>query len=355
MDILDGLRAIDEAVLFLGLNCGDRLGHALALGIDVDEWYASKENQLSVSVQDYLDNIVWLYYALIRYKVEDKDNLKSYLESQFSYCFNKIYGGAMNQASMNLILQKVRDEVGMESELYNLYQVEQRMLQIDIHTYYNAWKLRGDEPELYKKGYFDRREQVDSGLRKHEVNFEWPEDFTLRYVPEIAYLYYLYHFSEVVKREGKKEKVITVDLRIRNAVRIVQKRMQKEIARRGIGIETNPSSNYMIGTFKRYDKHPIISFYNKGLVTDEIKLKECPQIWCSINTDDQGVFSASLENEYALMARALELANDESGRHMYNKSMIYDWIDNIRINGNRQSFGSFRDEYETLREQTMRQ
>ena len=37
LDILDGLRAIDEAILFLNLRCGDRLGHALALGVDIDE------------------------------------------------------------------------------------------------------------------------------------------------------------------------------------------------------------------------------------------------------------------------------------------------------------------------------
>lgn len=341
LDILDGLRAIDEAVLFLGLDCGDRLGHALALGIDVDEWYVSKKNQLSIPAHDYLDNIVWLYHSLIRYEIQDIDNLKGYLEIQFSYYFNRIYGKAMNQESMNWILSKVRQEYGISSQLYSQYHVGQRMLQINIYTYYNAWKLRGDEPELYKKGYFDKKEQMTSHLHKAEVNEKWPEDFTLRYMPEIAYLYHLYHYSDIVKREGKREVTVEVDARICRAVRMVQKKMQQEISRRGIGIETNPSSNYMIGTFKRYEKHPIITFYNKGLVTDETKLKECPQIWCSINTDDQGVFSASLENEYALMARALELARDETGQYLYNKTMIYDWIDNIRINGNRQSFKNF--------------
>lgn len=34
MDVVDGLRAIDEAVLFLNLSAGDRMGHALALEKD---------------------------------------------------------------------------------------------------------------------------------------------------------------------------------------------------------------------------------------------------------------------------------------------------------------------------------
>ena len=35
LDVADGLRAIDEVINFLNLSYGDRLGHALALGIDV--------------------------------------------------------------------------------------------------------------------------------------------------------------------------------------------------------------------------------------------------------------------------------------------------------------------------------
>lgn len=33
LDIVDGLRAIDEAMLFLQMEKGERLGHAMALGV----------------------------------------------------------------------------------------------------------------------------------------------------------------------------------------------------------------------------------------------------------------------------------------------------------------------------------
>ena len=35
-DIVDGLRAIDEVMLFCGIYSGCRLGHALALGINTE-------------------------------------------------------------------------------------------------------------------------------------------------------------------------------------------------------------------------------------------------------------------------------------------------------------------------------
>lgn len=347
LDILDGLRAIEEAILFLGMDCGDRLGHALALGIDVNEWYSSKRYRLSISMQDYLDNIVWMYYAIIRYHIEDVDNVKSYLESEFSNYFRKIYGGSINRVSLEKIAKSVKEKYENENtagSVYDKYKVEHVSFVFDIHAYYKAWQLRGDMPELYQKGHYDGSWQDDFRMNAHMANKFWPEDFSIRYVPEVAYLYYLYHYSPEVKKEGRKEFEFQVSPSMLKCIKAIQKELQKEIARRGIGIETNPSSNYMIGTFKKYAKHPIINFYNQGLVADERQLKECPQIWCSINTDDQGVFSSSLENEFALMAIALERERDENGNALYSKNMIYQWIDNIRINGQRQSFGLFRND-----------
>ena len=94
----------------------------------------------------------------------------------------------------------------------------------------------------------------------------------------------------------------------------------------------------MIGTFKKYDEHPITVFYNNKLALDQEELLASPQIWVSINTDDIGVFSVSLENEYALLASALEKKRGDNGNLMYKKTMIYEWLDHIREMGIRQSF-----------------
>jgi adenosine deaminase len=74
------------------------------------------------------------------------------------------------------------------------------------------------------------------------------------------------------------------------------------------------------------------------LETDINKLNECAQLCVSINTDDKGVFSTSLENEYSLIARSLEEMKKEDGTLMYNREQIYNWINKIRKMGNLQSF-----------------
>ncbi len=338
LDILDGLRAIAEAILFLKMDCGDRLGHALALGIEVDEWYALKNYHVSIPAQDYLDNIAWLYHAIVQYHIQGMDNLKSYLQKEFTFHFSKIYGDFAVQNKIAPILAHVKERYAGQ-EAYKGYFAEESFLSYNIFTYYSAWMLRGDEPEMYKKGFFCKREGYEDYQNTHAVNSLFPEDYSIRYIPEVAYLNYLYQYAAEVKKRGEREVDYKVMPLFVKGVAQVQKELQKEIAQRGIAIETNPTSNYMIGTFKKYAKHPIVQFYNRGLVAEDCRLRECPQISASINTDDQGVFSASLENEYALMASALERKTDENGECLYNKMMIYEWLNNIRMNGNRQAFG----------------
>ncbi len=315
LDLADGLRAIEEAILFLNLESGDRLGHALALGINVREWYQSKGFQIALPVQDYLDNLVWVFHKLVQYDIRGFENLKEWIQGEYTILFDRLYKENMGH-----------------------FVKSGRQLDLSMFNYYNAWQLRGDDPNLYEGGDFQENFYIGR-QEEFRVNFHYLKDLQKRRIPEAAHLYYMYHFNERIREMGKKTMEVSISVNYMDAVAAIQKIMQREIAERGIAIETNPSSNYLIGTFRQYEKHPIIQFYNKGLVHDPKQLKECPQLSVSINTDDQGVFSTSLENEYALMARALESVLDEEGEPVYHKDDIYEWLNRIRVMGNEQSFG----------------
>lgn len=344
LDLADGLRAIDEAVNFLNMDCGDRLGHALALGVDVEEWYQSKNNRILISKQDYLDNIAWLYNRLVAFRVPDVDSLKDYLRKKYELYFDQVYARYMDYGLIDLILNQAREQYSRTNIAHAFHNDRYRF---DIFQYYNAWKLRGDDPELYVHGYF-RWDDEDVSETSCRVNFKFPSDFGIRYRPEIFLIHYYYLYDANVRREGDQRIEVKIDSAYIRGVKLLQKEMQKSIGRRGIAIETNPSSNYLIGTFKDYAKHPIVNFYNRELTCDPEKLAACPQLSVSINTDDQGIFSTSLENEYALMASALEKIADENGNYMYNRSMVYAWINAVRKMGNAQSFLTDKKEYKKL-------
>lgn len=308
LDVIDGLRAVDEAIRFLNLQCGDRIGHGTVLGIDVRKWYEFKFYTIVLTQQDYLDNIAWMYHKLTEFKIRGSEGLQHYLSEQFDIYFSKIYIPNMPEGKTGC----------------------------SIHSYYEAWKLRGDEPSLYSREGFNKHEQYIN--RNYLINYQYPQSFESRYRTEVSLLYYLYHYSYGVKDEGMKAiEVYVPPFYIEGACRL-QKAMQHYVASCGIGVETNPSSNLLISTMTSYDEHPIVQLYNKDLTYDDEKLQACPQVNVSINTDDKGVFRTSLENEYALMACALEKVRDEHGDAVYNRQMIYQWLDNIRKMGNLQSF-----------------
>lgn len=331
----DGLRAIDEAIRFLGLDCGDRLGHALALCLDPYEWYQVKNMQISLPVQDYIDNVAWLYHAIQRYHIPQQDQAVHFLEKEFGYYFNRVYISNMEEKELDYIMNAAE---GFYKNDYEAKQYHRHRCDFSIDLYCRAWMLRGDDPALYREGYFKPIQIPVDSWERHRLNEVCPQDAGIRYIPECSLLYYFYHYSEAVKYAGTEIVNITVNQDYIAAVKAAQHRMQFDIARHGLAVESNPTSNAKISTFREYSKHPIIALYNRGLVHSTEELRRCAQVNVSINTDDSGVFFTSLESEYAVMARALEEVVDANGEPQFCKWEIYEWLDQIRRMGNEQGF-----------------
>ena len=148
----------------------------------------------------------------------------------------------------------------------------------------------------------------------------------------------MYQYDDDVRDRGKRRIKIDISREYIGAIKAVQREMRLRIARKGIAIETNPTSNVLIGTFREYRKHPMLAFFNQGLPVTTEEERDCPQIQISINTDDGGVFYTDLSTEYALIARALEQIEDEQGQPRFRKNDIYTWLDHIRVMGNEQTF-----------------
>ncbi|MDE6654941.1 MAG: hypothetical protein K2K37_11215, partial [Muribaculaceae bacterium] len=114
----------------------------------------------------------------------------------------------------------------------------------------------------------------------------------------------------------------------------VQDAMLSRLESKGVVIETNPSSNLKIGRFDRYDLHPITIFNS---VTPSAAGHS---LVVSVNTDDKGVFSTSLENEYSLIAIGLMKKKDAIGHRMYSEGQIEEYLRRIARYGNISRFES---------------
>lgn len=305
LDIVDGIRAIDEAVRFLDMNNRDRLGHALALGVDPEAYYLLKRRNLIMPKQDVLDNYVWLLFRSLELGVMIDSQLRCHMEYEAEKLFHYIYPPSSgNDASLK--------------------------------DYFESWKLRGDHPQLYRSGEYIKKEDIFTDDYKEAGTLKDEKLKLLRGQKQIAYLYYRYHFGAQERRCGQEMQIVEITDEYIALAKEMQKSIQRLLMEKSIAIECNPSSNVLIGTFKRYDTHPMLQFnsyaLNKHGKYDPVQLN------ISINTDDQGVFDTLLENEYALMACALEKKKDGSGELIYSGDDVYDYLEHVRQMGMEQVF-----------------
>lgn len=308
LDIVDGLRAIDEAVCFLELERGDRIGHALALGIGAQAHYSLKKMRSVLPAQDLLDNLVWLLFRGMEWGIPMPQLFRSQLEQRAEDLFRRLYGQNCPNASLN--------------------------------DYFYSWTLRGDDPSPYFRPQ-TWQPTAPSDLKPPSPRSQYPQyckgsrrvtgidPEVLRKQNNVLRLLYYYQFGRQERMAGQVPESFEITSDYIEVVTKFQEHMMRQLMLKDICIECNPSSNYLIGTFRQYHLHPIFRFNSFGLSIPE-HTNDSIQLRVSINTDDQGIFDTSLENEYALLYSCLCERPDTSFSH----DAVYGYLDHIRLLGN---------------------
>lgn len=289
-DIVDGLRAIEESVLFLNLGNGDRIGHGVAMGIDAFKYYSERHYTLVLPKQCLLDNVAWILTKMDYYSIIDEWGLRGRLDSVFDRIVRELYNRT-----------------------------------VSYRQYYDSWLLRGDKPDLNFNGLKD-------DLHSYDYN-DYTMDIRNAHNNKIAQeLFISYHYDSNVWIKGKQVeeyKILPSDVKI---IAELQKYIRKMIATKEIAVETNPTSNLKITDVRRYADHPILKMNSRELIPGS------EELYVSINTDDQGVMATSLEKEFSIMALALEKEVDADGNPVYNRKDILNWLDEVRKMGYERSF-----------------
>lgn len=313
IDIPNGLRAIFEAILFLDIQPGDRLGHAIALGINPREYYELKKMDIYKSKQDILDDYVWMFFAL-----------------------NKL-GNSKHETFKNSIKYKIQQLI---REIYD-YDGNNNYT---LSDYYDAIKLRGDNPELYLN-YFTSNSKDDlnefynnnynyGGFSSYALNGHDKAKIARKNMKAID-LYYKYHYNLKARMEGDRIEHIKVDEDYIQAVEALQEYVKKEyILENRLVIEVNLTSNYVIGSYRGY-KYSTLSSFNKYILDSSKKdnLQVC------INTDDSGVFASNLYTEYSILLQVLtHPENSLDDTQKYDTEAVYDYINYLRKTSNVYSF-----------------
>lgn len=299
LSVIDGLRAIDEVLHFLRFRRGDRLGHALVLGVDPEQYLQMRHNTLLLPKMLVLDDIAW--------------------SLNHTAC-----GGAFATAENHLgdiFYRLLREIYGITTS-------------VTLRDYYESWLLRGDNPSRYE--HLNTRGIDCSNKVSRWSRFDLNDDsdaMAARENPIARKLYYDYHFNPAVRHQGAKIMELRCPKGTEHMIAELQQQILKQLESMNIGIETNPTSNVRIGGFNRYFDLPVMKFLSSGDTSFRLS--------ASVNTDDRGVFATSIEREYALLACALakgDNGSQTSGTTCMNMAEICDWLDRIRRNSLTQRF-----------------
>lgn len=321
-DIADGLRSIFEAVNFLSLDSGDRLGHVIALGIDANEFYKDRHNYIALPAQWMLDNLVWLYY------------------------YGKENNVRVDPQTENFLITTSR------SLLVEIGYAELLVGKIDMYDYYHSMMLRADNPEAYHTGKFSDDEYVSMDGDSWS-SFSLSQDQRIkdirRHNPNAIDLYHAYHYNMELKKRGQYMRSFHLPEGYAAMITDLQNKMMMGISKRRLGIECCPSSNLRIGQLHSFDRHPIFRFMPVREYDSRYPLS------VTVNTDDLGIFATSLPNEYSLLALALLKKRTPDGSHTYSSQEVYDWIERVAANGHKFTFHARRsdlrkDDYDSINE-----
>lgn len=297
MDVVDGLRAVDEAIQFLPLQEGDRIGHGLVLGVDVKEYYRIRNYTVAKSLQMHIDDAAWLWDKMTQMGIRNAS--KDVLERHFGKCFRRVYPHYGGTPSIDL--------------------------------YRSSMLLRGDNPQCYDAvgKVTNKYDRVTGWGNKALVRSKVCDE--ARKQREACKLYYMYHFDKNAKINGRTFETWEMDEEMIRTIEKVQENLLRQVEIAGIAIECNPTSNFKIGEIERYDQHPITKFRTIGWKKSKY------QVSASINTDDKGVFVTSIEREYALIAHALIRKYRYEGGELTNDD-VFGWLDDIRLQSLYQRF-----------------
>lgn len=279
--LASGVRAVEEAVRYLDLGPGDRVGHAIALGVEPSFWIERVGDRVLIPREHVLDDAVYALFALQERGVVTGDEAR--LLSRIETLSRELYGEVIPRSDLE-----------------------------------RAWRLRHldfiEVAELERT--FDGDRSDFSAFSRHALRIadETLDDLRAseqRLVGEAAAadplafaLYRRRHDSDFIRRALNFEEM-TVGGRGQRpdysieTLSVLQAHGIALLNHRQIVIESMPTSNVRINAYLDYEEHHLL----RWLGLSGTPLAERPAV--SLGSDDPGIFTTNARNEYAHVYLAL--------------------------------------------------
>ncbi|GAD02665.1 hypothetical protein AALB_2745 [Agarivorans albus MKT 106] len=250
--LLSGIRAIYEAITFLELTAGDRLGHATAIGIDPQYWLDLMPEQLFLPRGQYLEDLLFLRKIALSDPTSALPLAK--LEARILATASDIFVDNFTLSDLNSffdyrnlepsIVKAIRENQDSFTNLFGYQQKE----------YLLAQRVSSSVQNLLYKRWFDYRV-----LDKYSERVEIPLS--------------MFSYKELLEAQQYVQKVVT----------------EKHIV-----LETLPTSNVRISHYNSIKEHHLF----RWLGVPARVIKDDSPMLIALGSDDPGIFATDMRNEF---------------------------------------------------------
>jgi hypothetical protein len=349
---LSGMRHVDETVRFCDMRNGDRLGHGLALGIPPRDW-CMRQGDMILSVDEHLDNLVWMWHYACELggRIELASRIISRLErriarvaAQVGWCNGledmellaplkegakaaRLAGGAQSGPSPDLLFQawQLRHNCHYQFEQNHPVAAPEHKLAIAVPDYDRLARGKasldgGQNSAASAVGlYLLRHMFISAGRTK-------PPRTVIVEVADNGKRHQLAERHADDPQAPLRDFDTLEELEFMHAL---QDYLLDNYDRKGLIIETNPTSNVYVARLEHHGEHPIFRWNPP----DERKLRDGGEfnryglrrgpMRVLINTDDPGIMPTTLRTEFELMREAaIDLG--------YSRTVAEDWLERLR-------------------------
>lgn len=268
--LLSGLRYMLEAVEFLDLQSGDRLGHGTAMGIAPKLWIDRMPQAIIISRGDWFLSVLAAWRLMCRQPV-----------------------------GLEKVAHTLTAEIGIRSvELFgqhlNPYECEQAMGLRSLSL-----------PEVYRWVNNGRQRPIAHHMSKH-----WRKEMEDVHAkatanPTAFEVYWLWQSDKDLWKKSEELIEVKSDFLQASHYLLLQQALMHEVADRGVVIETLPSSNVRISQYKHFSEHHAL----RWMKAPSAAQPNDPDILVSLGSDDPGIFSTDIETEFHHLFLALKNSN----------------------------------------------
>lgn len=251
--LISGIRAVYEAVEFLELKNGNRVGHATAIGILPDLWIKNMPKYLLLPRKEWLLDLIFAWKVFV--KTDSAEAAR--IENQALHVADSIFSSGCKEFLTIHTLADMFDS-----------------------RYLSPALLLGKERNYYSEHETEERELISQFNKEHGD----------KYIELLKF----WHTDLQTRQNMDKQEEVTTDFLSVAALIKLQQFVQSCIRERDVVIETLPVSNLRISQYTDIRQHHMLRWLGiKDYVQEgDVNLNIC------LGSDDPGIFVTDIRNEY---------------------------------------------------------